>query len=87
MKRFFFFCKCTVAGTDLVLDVNTVFEVTPEAGSTAPLFLRNVKSTVSVDGGAFSFRNPPSFHQRFEFSIRDAEYETEALITYVRALV
>ena len=48
---------------------------------------RNMRSTahIALSSGTvlFSFRNPPSFHQRFESSVRDAEHETEALITYL----
>jgi hypothetical protein len=92
------FTRCTTAactadpavtiytrGINSTIDVETVFRVTPGLGSSTPLFFRNVRSTVQlVDGTqAFGFRNPPSFHSRFEKTARDAEHETDALLTYL----
>ena len=34
-------------------------------------------------GGGYSFRNPPKFHSFLRPSIRDAAYETEALLDHL----
>jgi len=34
-------------------------------------------------GGGYSFRNPPKFHSFLRPSIRDAAYETEALLEHL----
>eukprot|EP00937_MAST-01D_sp_MAST-1D-sp2_P000967 g967.t1 len=73
--------------SQVVLDTDTIFRVisTQSKNPTNTAFLRNVAFTVrlpddSSGSTAGEFRNPPSFHSRFERTIRDAEDETEAVI-------
>ena len=74
-------------GSDATLrfDSGTVFMVSPHPGSSQAAFLRNVLSVVQTTDSQYSFRNPPSFHPRFEHSARDAEHETDALIDYLHS--
>lgn len=74
-------------GSDATLrfDSGTVFMVSPRPGSSQAVFLRNVLSVVQTTDSQYSFRNPPSFHPRFEHSARDAEHETDALIDYLHS--
>mmetsp|Transcript_20151 Transcript_20151/g.41987 ORF Transcript_20151/g.41987 Transcript_20151/m.41987 type:complete len:2123 (-) Transcript_20151:67-6435(-) len=58
-----------------------VFEVADEDGKT--VFLKNVLSTVKVDGGSLAFRNPPNYMSSIEATARDATYETDALIDHL----
>lgn len=60
-------------------DEDTVFEVVDRSGRTQ--FLKNVRVTVTT-GSEFSFRNPPQFNSLVptEFSVRDAQYETDAVL-------
>jgi uncharacterized protein (DUF1501 family) len=69
--------------TQLPLDQTTVFEVVDRNGQTK--FLRNLKSTVTVAGTAFEFRNPPQFNSILstEYSIADAHFETEAALDHL----
>lgn len=69
--------------TQLPLNQNTVFEVVDRNGQTK--FLRNLKSTVTIAGTAFEFRNPPHFNSilSHEYSIVDAHYETEAALDHL----
>ena len=62
---------------------DTFFEVQDRNGSTR--FLRNLKSTVSISGTTFNFRNPPQFNSLIptEYSIADAHYETKAALDYL----
>jgi uncharacterized protein (DUF1800 family) len=77
-----------------VLDSDTIFKVlAPKATQgTRPVFLLNRVSTVrlgpvgAVDSAAFKFRNPPhfmSFINRYSADMRDAEYETEAVLDHL----
>ena len=63
--------------------IDTVFEVIDRNGNVQ--FLRNVGSSVTIDGSEFSFRNPPHFNSLnpLESSVSDAEYETEALLQHL----
>ena len=69
--------------TQVPLDKTTVFEVTDRSGQTK--YLRNLKSTVTIAGTAFEFRNPPQFNSILstEYSIADAHYETEAALDHL----
>ncbi len=59
-------------------DKDTVFSVTYRGKET---FLRNMKSTVQIAGATqYSFRNPPSFMNLGFREIRDAMYETDAVL-------
>ena len=60
---------------------DTVFEVADGFASGASTFRLNVRSTVAFPGGA-SLRNPVSFMSRLEPTVRDAEYETDAVLEY-----
>ena len=64
-------------------DLETVFEV--EDRNRVTQYLRNVYSSVNIVGSDFSFRNPPHFNSVLEpeFSIADAEHETEALLQHL----
>jgi len=64
-------------------DLETVFEVEDRNGVTQ--YLRNVHSSVNIVGSDFSFRNPPHFNSVLEpeFSIADAEHETDALLQHL----
>jgi uncharacterized protein (DUF1501 family)/uncharacterized protein (DUF1800 family) len=73
-------------GTGLALDDRTVFQVSDGSESGTKIFYRNMRSTIRLQASAtdikYSFRNPPSFHTRGEFTVRDAEHETDALLEY-----
>ena len=73
-------------GSSLTLDDRTVFQVSDGTESNTKIFYRNMRSTIRLQASAadvkFSFRNPPSFHARGEFTARDAEHETDALLEY-----
>ena len=67
------------------LDTDTVFAVEDTVATSGNTrFFKNVLSTVTVDGGLFSFRNPPMFFPRGRREERqdalDAEHETEAVL-------
>jgi hypothetical protein len=59
---------------------NTFFEVTDENGVTH--YLKNVAVSVGITGTSLSFRNPPQFNSILtpEYSVADAEHETNALL-------
>jgi uncharacterized protein (DUF1501 family)/uncharacterized protein (DUF1800 family) len=59
---------------------NTVFEVRT-VGSRVRYFA-NMKSSVSIKS-AFSFRNPPNFMQHDERTVRDVQYEVDALLQHL----
>mmetsp|Transcript_102655 Transcript_102655/g.294143 ORF Transcript_102655/g.294143 Transcript_102655/m.294143 type:complete len:2583 (-) Transcript_102655:1307-9055(-) len=81
----------------LRLDMDTIFEIPPQplygadvntsnaanytVNATTSRYWRNMRSTVHI--GNFSFRNPVQFNDVVEPNVRDAEYETEALIDHV----
>ena len=69
--------------TQLPLDQTTVFEVVDRNGQTK--FIRNLKSTVTIAGTSFEFRNPPQFNSilSVEYSIADAHHETEAALDHL----
>uniref|UniRef100_A0A7R9ZFB4 DUF1501 domain-containing protein n=1 Tax=Pseudictyota dubia TaxID=2749911 RepID=A0A7R9ZFB4_9STRA len=64
------------------IDADTVFELVDDTGRTH--FLRNMRSTVTLQGTGFSFRNSPHFVSLIptETDVRDAEYETEAILDH-----
>ena len=67
------------------LDTDTVFAVEDTVATNGNTrFFKNVQSTVTVDGGLFSFRNPPMFFPRGRKEAMqdalDAEHETEAVL-------
>lgn len=66
-----------------IIDKDTIFELTPSPGWSGPRFFRNMMSTVHIVGTNHSFRNPVAFHAKFESATRDAEHETDAMITYL----
>ena len=88
------YSKCATAACAAVADVDT-FTSPSSGGAIATdtifgvvidgetVFLSNKLSTVSVGGGAFSFRNAPSFHLFSEPASRDASHETEALLHHL----
>ena len=61
----------------------TFFEVTDTNGQIK--LLRNVRSTVTISGTSYQFRNPPQFNSVLftEYSVADAHYETEALFDHL----
>jgi cullin-associated NEDD8-dissociated protein 1 len=59
---------------------NTIFEVRT-VGSRVRYFA-NMKSSVSIKS-AFSFRNPPNFMQHDERTVRDVQYEVDALLQHL----
>ena len=61
----------------------TFFEVTDTNGQAK--LLRNLKSTVTITGTSYQFRNPPQFNSILfsEYSVTDAHYETEALLDHL----
>jgi len=77
-----------IKGDDI--NENTIFEVQDEEGLTR--YLRNVRSTVYIKDSSLSFRNPPHFiniiansqprRGNGEMSLRDAQYETEAVLQH-----
>lgn len=50
---------------------------------TRPTFFANKASTVRIRGSGVSFRNPPKFGSFLRPSVRDAQYETEALLDHL----
>lgn len=63
-------------------DETTIFSVATDHQQV--LHLANKASTVSIRGSsAFKFRNPPGFMEMHEPTMRDAMYETEALIDHL----
>jgi uncharacterized protein (DUF1501 family)/uncharacterized protein (DUF1800 family) len=62
---------------------DTFFEVKDRNGQTK--YLRNLKSTVQIVGTSFQFRNPPQFNSFLstEYSIADANFETEAVLNHL----
>ena len=62
-----------------ILDVDTIFEVLSDSGGPST-FLKNMKSTVSLDGDRFSFRNPPMMNSLVDSTRRDAMYELDAML-------
>ena len=74
----------THANSSGAFDVKTIFAV--KFNGTELTYLRNKQSTVSVPGTAHTFRNPPrfnNFHIGYDSNQRDAEYETEALLSHL----
>ncbi|KAL3937927.1 MAG: hypothetical protein SGBAC_007063 [Bacillariaceae sp.] len=65
---------------------DTVFRVMDEKGDY--IHLKNMKSVVEIGSGAsqsikYSIRNPPSFYDLSEIALRDAYYETDAVIDHL----
>jgi cullin-associated NEDD8-dissociated protein 1 len=63
-----------------VFDMNTIFEVRSEGRRTQ--FFVNMRSMVRI-GNNFMFRNPPNFMRHEERTLRDAEYEVDALLEHL----
>ena len=61
--------------------INTIFRVV-NVYTGDFLYLKNVRSIVSVCNGAFSFRTPVSFYDILNPKILDAEYELEAYLEH-----
>mmetsp|Transcript_6781 Transcript_6781/g.9027 ORF Transcript_6781/g.9027 Transcript_6781/m.9027 type:complete len:2086 (+) Transcript_6781:84-6341(+) len=68
-----------------IYDTNTIFELTDDFGR--HFFLKNIRSTVEMKdlfgkNVDYSFRNPPNFMSLIpiEATVRDAQYETEAIL-------
>lgn len=63
--------------------VDTVFGITDSNGITK--YFRNIVSNVKIAGTTLEFRNPPQFNSVLstEFSVADAEHETEALLEHL----
>lgn len=66
-----------------LFDKNTLFEVNDELGNM--IFLRNIASSVQIQGSSAKFRNPPSFLHALDhhFNERRAMYEVEALLDHL----
>jgi hypothetical protein len=62
------------------LSAETVFRVIDFSGRTH--YRKNVVSKVNVGDGTFSFRNPVSFFSLSDLTIRDAKYETDAVLEH-----
>jgi hypothetical protein len=60
-------------------DITTIFKVVVKHKT---LWLLNKVSTVHI-GSSFQFRNPPHFMKFHDVTVRDAAYETEALIDHM----
>ena len=60
-------------------DMTTIFKVVVKDKT---LWLLNKESTVHI-GSSFEFRNPPHFMKFHDVTVRDAAYETEALIDHM----
>jgi len=80
----------THASSAGALDQRSIFAIL--RNGTRLTYLANKASTVRVGrpmnaetgaGGGYSFRNPPKFHSFLRPSIRDAAYETEALLEHL----
>jgi cullin-associated NEDD8-dissociated protein 1 len=69
-----------VAHKGVGLTADTVFEVVAGDSRAEKRYFKNTRSTVLLGGGTYRFRNPPVFHARGHPTIRDAEYETEAVL-------
>ena len=67
-----------------LLNTDTIFGVPHGSSASAQMkYFRNVKSVVSLEGGNFSFRNPPSFATRGQFeALRDGENEVDAMLDH-----
>jgi uncharacterized protein (DUF1501 family) len=68
-----------------LFDKNAIFDI--RVNQTRTVHLANVQSIVTIgdtsDPVAFSFRNPPQFMSLVDGSIRDAMYETDALLDHL----
>jgi cullin-associated NEDD8-dissociated protein 1 len=75
-----YFSTPVVNDVDIVgaFDADTVFELTTTTGSSS--FFSNIKSTVVIGSGAYSFRNPPMFNSPVDPTQRDGLYETDAVL-------
>ena len=62
---------------DNVVNNMTIISMDTERGTQ---YFANLRSTVSVAGTSFAFRNPPNHMRLWEPSVRDAMYETEAVL-------
>jgi len=60
--------------------IDSVFEVEDDTGSIT--YLSNIKSIVRVKGTDIVFRNPPHFLNLNTPKLREAEYETEAVLDH-----
>jgi cullin-associated NEDD8-dissociated protein 1 len=60
---------------------NTIFEI--RSIGTRVQYFANLKSTVELSSSSYSFRNPPNFMQHDERTLRDAEYEVDALLYHL----
>ncbi|KAG7359253.1 hypothetical protein IV203_015842 [Nitzschia inconspicua] len=47
-----------------------------------PRLLKNIRSTVTVEGTGFKFRNPPHFNSLSVGEVRDSHHETEAVLDH-----
>ena len=65
------------AGT--IFATSTIFKVTNEFGET--IYLKNMKSSISLGSTSYEMRNPPSFINLVAMTERDFENEVEALLT------
>lgn len=62
-------------------DALTIFGLEPVHAGGARTYLANQRSMVTI--GSFGFRNPPRFMDLLEPTVRDAAYETEALLDHL----
>ena len=72
--------KLSSSGSDYSVD--TVFEVKSKFNSNGVMYLKNVKSSVTV-AGLYTIRNPPHFMDLVDPEDRDAYYETDAVIDQI----
>jgi hypothetical protein len=67
------------ADSSIQINMNTIFRV-QSAGSRVRYFA-NIRVDVVI--GSYRFRNPPNFMQHDELTVRDAEYEVDALLQHL----
>jgi hypothetical protein len=68
------------SGDCINLDEEAIFFVEDHNG--VERYLKNMESTVRVDGTSFAFRNPVHFISLVDPEVRDAYYETDAVLDH-----
>mmetsp|Transcript_8963 Transcript_8963/g.10761 ORF Transcript_8963/g.10761 Transcript_8963/m.10761 type:complete len:2332 (-) Transcript_8963:118-7113(-) len=77
------YVKTSLSSSCINLDFNidVIFEIKDQTDES--LFYLNLESIVQVGNGAYEFRNPPMMISVLEPTVRDAQYEVEAVFDHL----
>eukprot|EP00615_Pteridomonas_danica_P005739 CAMPEP_0114339626 /NCGR_PEP_ID=MMETSP0101-20121206/7849_1 /TAXON_ID=38822 ORGANISM="Pteridomonas danica, Strain PT" /NCGR_SAMPLE_ID=MMETSP0101 /ASSEMBLY_ACC=CAM_ASM_000211 /LENGTH=1907 /DNA_ID=CAMNT_0001472645 /DNA_START=590 /DNA_END=6313 /DNA_ORIENTATION=- len=73
-------CPISIYDENMRLSSETIFEIKDQTDESE--FYLNLESIVQVGNGAYEFRNPPMMMSWLEPTIRDSQYEVDAVIDH-----